>query len=150
MPSDGSDRSVGCRKCMKRAMQVLSEVLKPLMRFLGTCQALCADFTFPVTWVCLEAAVNHSKYNRISWHDREMSSGTQVSQGWCKLLPCRSSSFGVIFNGLFGFALKRKSCMGFAHQQLLMEDKKLQQPKLGIYCCGQFPVVFNGIRPLYF
>lgn len=59
MLSEGTDRSVGCRKCMKRAMQVLSEVPKPLTRFLRTCQSLCADFTFSVTWVCLEAAVNH-------------------------------------------------------------------------------------------
>lgn len=40
--------------------------------------------------------------------------------------------------------------MFFAYHQLLMEDKKLQQPELQIYCYGRFPVIFNRIWPLHF
>lgn len=92
--------SFGCRICMRRITQVVSEVPKPLMRFPGTCQFLCTNSAFSVTCFCLEAAVNHQNITGYPASPGRRSYGFRFPKAvtdWCKLFSTGTFSFGVIF-----------------------------------------------------
>lgn len=80
MLSEEIDRSLGCRNCMKRVMQVLSESAKASDEIPWDLSVLVHRLNVLSDTVLPGGTTKPSKYNRISWHDREKISGIWLSR----------------------------------------------------------------------